>query len=43
MWTGDAPFDHYNEADSILNDLINAPPIKLNFMNLDKEVHRSPI
>ena len=31
IWAGDASFDHYNEADSIANDPINASPIETEF------------
>ena len=31
MWASDASFDHHNEVDSITNDPINAPPIKIEF------------
>ena len=27
-WAGDSLFDHHNEADTIANDLINAPSIE---------------
>ena len=31
MWAGEASFDHHNEADPIVDELINAPLIEIEF------------
>ena len=36
MWAGDCSFDHHNEVDMIANDPINAPPIKIEFYELQQ-------